>query len=332
MRTIYLAIRGLNYTDRAAREVGKNVDFLVQEQQKLRRHAVQLVSAGIMWLAFAGLAVMGIGKIINASAEGRRAMRSLGRATNELLKELSKAFLKVLGPVIKILTSFFRLLSQNETLLQIAAALATVGIALIAVMGITKLMTAGWDFMIGSMILTGAVGFTTANTLTVAFMKLQAAMGPIIMGLLLGAQLAALFGKNAWVLVGILGVLTVAMLAYAWSTHFAAKGMALLTFGASALAGAAAIVATGAFSAPPKYQTGVEYVRRTGTAVVHEGERITPARGREGADEGVSPKAPYVRRSFVINMNNATINTKADKEELKPFIMKAVRDGLDAKV
>ncbi len=329
MRTIWVAIRGINYTDRATREVGKNIDTLIKEQQKLRQHAVQMLMAGTMWTAFAGLAVIGIGKIIGASAEGRRALRMLERATNEMLKSMSQAFLKVLGPTINMLTQFLRLIAQNQPLMQLIAVLATLAIALVTVKGVSLIMSGAWDLVMQKATLMGVVTVGTANTMTMSFIKLQAAMGPILMGFMIGAQLAAMFSNNVGAMVALIGVLTVATLALAAALWKAGLGLSILTFGGAAIAGVAAMAF--ASQATPSYQVGTEYVRRTRPAMVHEGEKITSVRDRS-LGRGEETQRNFPVRKTEINFNGLTVQTKATKEELKPLILKTVRDAMDNRV
>jgi len=329
MRIIWVAVRGVNYTDRATREVGRNIDVLIKAQQRLRQHATQMLMAGAMWLAFAGLAVMGIGKIVGASAEGRRALRVLERATNELLTSMSQAFVRVLGPTIRLLTQFFSLVAKNQALVQLIAILATVGISLLMVAGVSMMLPAVWDMVMQKATIMGLVTVGSANTMTMAFNRLSAAMGPIMLGFMIGAQLAALFGENADKMAVVVGVLTVAVTALAIKLHSAALGLSILTFGAAAVAGIAAMAY--AQKDMPSYQVGTEYVRRTRPAIVHEGEKITSARDRDlGRGEGETQR-PYPIRTFTFNFTG-DLHTRSDRENLKPLILKTVRDAMDNRV
>lgn len=330
MRTIWVAVRGINYTDRATREVGKNIDELIKAQQRLRQHAVIMLSAGAMWLTMAGLISTGINQIIASTAEGRRALNSLSRATNEAMKALSEAFLKTMGPTISLLTNFFRYIGQHKEIASLIAVLGSLGVSLLIIKGISMILPAVWDLVIQRMTLMGIVSVGTANTMTGAFIRLQAAMGPIIMGFMLGSALASAFGKNAWAIAGAITGLTVVFALLATQLWSAAAALSILTFGIAAAAGAAAIAL--ASQNVPSYQVGTEYVSRTQMAIVHEGEKIVPSQDRETSfSNGQSSSAPYPVRSFIFNFTGP-INTKADKEELKPLILKVVRDATDNKV
>jgi len=114
MRSIWVSIRAVNYTDRATRQVGRNIDYLIRKQNEMRRAAVTMMAAGLMWTAMGGLAFMAIGKIIEKSAEGRRAIHIFGRATDRMLKALGTAFIKAAGPAIKMLTGLFNAIAQLD--------------------------------------------------------------------------------------------------------------------------------------------------------------------------------------------------------------------------
>lgn len=331
MRTIWVAIRGINYTDKATREVGKNISALIKEQQRLQQQAIMMLSAGVMWTVFASLAVMGIQKIMAASNQGAKVLAQFDRATQNLMRGLGDAFAKVLGPSMAALGAFFNIIAKNPVLLQMAAALATVGLALVAIKGVS--MIAGGAFTMLTLQATqmGLITNATAKSMSASFVQLQMALGPIVMGLSIGAQMAAMLGKNAWVLIPVIGALTAVFIGLAVALHHAAMWTSILTFGAAAIAGVGAMVY--AQSQAPSYQIGTRFAKQTGPAWVHQGEQITSTREKSGNTVSVTQQTvPFTKGKTEISMSIGTIQTKADKEQLKPLILKIVREALDNKV
>jgi len=326
-----MAIRGANYTDRATREVGRNIDELVKKQNELRQNSVMLIAGGLMWTAMAGMAVMAITKIMEASLEGRRIMFSFGQATEKLMASMGTAFATILGPTIKMLTILLDAVAKAPPWVHnLIASFTLLGITLLGIKGISMIMTGGFDLIMMKMTSMGVVSVGTASTMSLAFMRLQAAMGPIILGFTLGAQLAAMMGENAWMLIPVLAALTIAFTALAVTLWSAATALSILTIGGAAIAGVGAIIA--AQQSIPSYQYGTEYVRKTGPAIVHEGDRITPASDRWMTPRKETPVAPYTKSQTNVTLSFGTVQTKADREELKPLILKTIREAMDDKV
>lgn len=336
MRTIWVAIRGINYTDRATREVGKNVDELIKAQQRLRQQSIAMLAAGVMFTTMAALMVVALKQVVVATGEGQRMMHQFDKATNQLMKGLSSAFVDILGPSIKTLSALITILAQNPVVMKFAAALMTLGIALIMVKGVSMLAGGSFNLIMQQMTTMGVVSVGTAGTMTMAFLRLQAAMGPVIMGFTLGSMMASMMGKNAWILIPIIGALTVIFTMLAATMWNAAGALAVLTFGAAAVAGAVAIAY--AASQTPHYQLGTRYARQTQMALVHEGEMLTPMREQMQGSRGspirspVGSTAPFTKEKTEVHFHIGTLQTKADREQLAPMILKILKDHTDNKV
>lgn len=335
MRSIYLSIRAFNYTDRATRQVGRNIDKLIQKQQELRQSAVMMFSAGIMWTALGAMAGMAIMKIIEKSGEGRRAISVFSRAADKMLKELSKAFITVLGPTIKMLTGLFNAISKlNPRILQLVTGAIILGIVFLTSKGIIMTLTGAYQYLtastaataLGYKQMTFSAGTATAATLTLrqAVTGLWMSMGKFIMIFTLFVMLGQILGSEGskWAAV-IMGIATAVgvLAAVLWTS---ASAMSILTWGAAALAGAAGLAMVASMETP-SYQYGTRMVQRTSLAMVHAGDVITrPDRG-----DKTPQQAQYPRTINRIELSFGDIQTKADKEELRPLILKALKEALD---
>ena len=338
MRSIYLSIRAFNYTDRATRQVGRNIDALIKKQQELKQSAIMMFSAGIMWTALGAMAAMAIMKIIEKSGEGRRAIRAFSRTTDKMLKELSKAFLTVLTPAIKMLTGLFNIIAKlDPKLLQLIAGAIMLGIVFITSKGIIMTLTGAFQYLsantaatsLGYTQMTLAAGQATVASLTLrqAVTGLWLSMGKFIMIFTLFVMLGQILGSEAskWA-AGIMAIAGAALIltAILWK---GAAAMSILTWGAAALAGAAGLAMV-ANMETPSYQYGTRMVQRNSLAMVHAGDVITrPDRG-----DTTPNQTQYPRTINHFRMSFGDIQTKADKEELRPMIMKVMKEALNNKV
>jgi hypothetical protein len=275
-----MAIRGAQYTNRATQEVGSNIDFLVRKQQELRNSAIMMLAGGVMWTALAAMATLAIGKIMSSTVEGKTAIHGLQTATESLTASLGTAFVKILGPSLTTLAGFINAIASAPPFVHnLIAAMVIFGITLLGIKGISMLMSGTWDLMMQKLTLMGIVSVGTSNTMTGAFIRLQAAMGPIIMGFTLGASMAAMMGENAWVLIPIIAGLTTVFTILAIAINSAAFGLSILTVGVAAVIGAAAYV-TASQSMPKSFATGTRLAERTGIAVIHAGEEVVSVNER----------------------------------------------------
>lgn len=337
LRTIWVAIRGLNYTDRATRQVGRNIDKLVMKQQEMRRAAVTMIAAGALWVAMAGMAVWSIARIMEASRAGSRMMALFSRSTQRLMRALGDAFVEVLGPAVRWLTALFNAIAKADPMVhRLIAAGAMLVITILALKGVTMLYNAALELLhvrsIGAAIATNqataaqaaAIPVTQGLTLswTTLGLALRSAIAPFLLFMTLGMILGREGSKWAMLVVG----LAIALWAIVPPLHAAASAFSVLTFGAAALAGLAAM----AFM--PTYQYGTRFIQRTGPALVHAGEAITPARELRTTPTGEPSYAPFPRTTTNVHLSFGTVQTKADKEQLRPLILKTIKEAMDNKI
>lgn len=328
MRTIWVAVRGINYTDQATRQVGRNIDALVKKQQELQQQAMRLVMAGIMWTVFAGLATIAITKIMEKSREGRKALFEFNQSMNDMLSTLGTAFAKILTPALKALGSFFDLIAKTPILADLLATVIVLGVAFMALKGVLMIASGAMTYfgiatqletMIVNLAEKGHYGLAASLSVvhqslgyvligfTLMFMICQRLPAPI--AIVIGAVLA---------LAAAIIILRSAMGDFTWMVGIAIGGAA---------AGAMAAGVWNLTQPQQTYQTGIYSVRRTGPAIVHEGEEIRSKRNVAYGQE--TTKRPETRL-FNITFSG-DIHTKADKEELKPLILKTIRDAVDNK-
>jgi len=333
MRTIWVAIRARNYTDRATMQVSKNITQLQKQQNELRRSSTNLMASGLMYTAMSALAVVGITRIMDVSRMGRRVMWEFSKDSQKFMRALGDAFAEVLGPMIKGLGRLASSLAENRGAMRFIATMATVAVTLLAIFGSMKLLNfiviqgrmwwMGMTQALTHYVVAGHFAVTTTQKISAAFIVMKASLGPALLLFTMIVQMGMMFGKQRTMIVaGIVGI-TMAVLGLAMALKGAAWGMSVVTFGLAALAGAAALAAM------PEFQYGTRFAMKTGPAIVHAGEQLIPARERE-ARRG--EEAPFERRSVHNEFHfHGDIHTKADKESLIPMIRKVLRKDMDNK-
>lgn len=351
-RTIWISIRATNYTTRAFQDTIRGLKKMEQEQIKFQLRAKRnMLSLGALYLAFGGIAVRVISGVLSASTRGQKVLDNFSSRAGKSLERLSNAFANVLEPILKVLASILEFVTANPILNHLTALAVVFGTTLLFVSGATKILNGAigiLTIMMGKNAVattassqtlltqwTTAATVATPPTLTLAA-AVQAVFAGFAIGFSIVSTVATLFGK----IPAIIAAVTVAIVALAIALWSAAGGLSVLTFGAAAVAGGAAIAGAIAASSPDDdfgvFQMGTSYVRRTGPALVHEGEEIISARenrmparmDRAGVSGG---SFPVTKNAITVNING-NVNTKASTEELAPAISRAIRKELGNKV
>jgi len=343
-RTLFIAIRAIQYTDRATKQVTDNIDKLITKQDSLRKQtAIANIAGGVMWTALGLMATTAITGIMRATRQGAGVMNQFDRSMGQLTKSFGAAFTVVLGPSIKMLTAFFNAISRlPPQLLQFIAAGAVAAVTFVTLKGATMLLTGvlGYFNVIGAqsnVIYANMVGgqlvlATTTKGTALAFTNLgtaiSASVGVFSMFLMIGMQ----FKGVAGIIVAAIGIIIAALGAYKVHLAVAAGLQAMLSpWMLPMMAGAG--LAAGVIAANlGGFQVGTRKVQRTGPALVHAGEMIGTERGIKAQTGGKGAGAPEKQQMSVTLNFSGNIQTKADKEELRPLILKVIKEALDNKV
>lgn len=336
---IWISIRAANYTDRATRQVGRNITKLQRQQVQLRQQMVATFAAGMMFTTMGVLMSQAMMNIVGTTIEGRRMMWNFNRAISGVTKALGEQLLKIMGPTITAFTNFLNVISKSEPLMRLIALVMNIASTLLITYGIMKLLTVA-SYMLGNL------GFAQLSTsvwalnvvmaehagimyvVAGAWQVVKASIGPAVIVFMLATQLAERFGPAAWAMVPAVMAVAAAIWYLSGAAWSAATAINIITLGAAAAVGVGASL--WAHSQVPSYQMGTTAVRKTGLAVVHQGETIISARERQTRQEVEQPT--YNKSRMDVRVSIGTVQTKADKEELRPLLLKLLRDELNNKV
>lgn len=338
-RTIWITLRAANYTTRAFGDTIKGLKKLEQQQLQFKMNAQRnIMAVGIMYLAFAGIAVQTISRIVSASKYGQRMLENFGIRISKSMARLGDTLARLLEPILNVIASLLEIATANPILRMLLSLVIMLGTAFLVWKGVTMMLSGAIGMlsiqMSAKALATKAATTSlmawipTAKVATASAISLGTAINWVFAGFAVGLGLVmaiySAFGK----LPAIIAAVTIAVIALAVALWSAAGGLSVLTFGAAAIAGGAAI-AGAIVASQPEFAMGTSFVRKGGLAVVHEGEEIRSAR-----ESRVQPRMEtrqFQRTTTHINVTMGDVYTKTDKENLVPMMKRALKEALDEK-
>jgi hypothetical protein len=291
LRTIWIALRAVNYTDRAFQATMLNLDNLTKKEaiiaQATHRAAVQGLMAGMMWMTFGGM---------------------LGQAGMEMARTTT-----ALKPFVNAVDSLAKTMGQSEALRTFVSILLLAVSALMifggAAMMVKAIQDLEWLPSVGRMI--------------AAHQVLAGAIGAVTAGFMIFIIIGQIIGKQAGAVVAGIAAITAALLALAVAMNIVSLGtltpLQLATFAAGA-AMAAGVMALG------KYQMGTRSAGKTGLALVHKHEVIyNPTTNRPTQIGNDLSRGGGETNFYEMPVTIETVNTKADIDDLDEKLSEAWR-------
>ena len=284
LRTIWIALRAINYTDRAFAAAIVNVKDLTEKEAILaktaHRAAIQGLMAGMMWMTFGAM---------------------LGQAGFEMARTTT-----MLKPFVNAVDSLFAVMAKSEALrtfvsilLLAVSALMIFGGAAMMVQAINKLkwLPSIWKLVVAHQALAMSLGVITA-----AFL-IFLAVGKVI-------------GRPAGIIVAAIVAITAAIIALkAVSTFGVSLGHDIRNVAMATAVGAG--LAAGVMAIGGGFQMGTRSIGKTGFALVHKHEVVynpttnRPTQIGNDLNRGVG-ETNYYEMPVTIE----TVNTKADIDDL----------------
>ena len=337
LKPIWITLRAANYTSQAMNDASKGLTKVQMAQNRLAKSSVQL---GLMYVAMGAMALQGMIGVMQFSERGKQVMTDFSEAVEPAMNRLSDAFANVIEPLLKVTTSLLNMATAHPVITQLAAIVAVFGAGALIALGVTKALMGGLALLgfatmttSGQFLILGgtvkqwialALGGTGASLTLAAALQMVAISAGAGLGIflalepILGALPAALFGVAA------------AFALLAVQLWLSAHAMSILTWGLAAIAGTAAIAGAMAMASNVgNFGSGTTFVRRTGTALVHEGEVVYNPRTQ-------SPREIFndVNRgergasSQIINITIENVHTKADIDDLDEVFGRKLRLGM----
>jgi hypothetical protein len=140
MRTVWISLRALNYTDRAFRAAIGNLDKLKKAEQEQVKQALKMaeigrlnVQVGMLYAATLTMMVSNIWNMLAATEAGQMHLGELAEVMEETKNAFADTLFGALRPLIDVFTNFLKLVRDVEGL---RILILLVGIGVIAFMGL----------------------------------------------------------------------------------------------------------------------------------------------------------------------------------------------------
>ena len=345
MRTIWISLRALNYTDRAFQAAIGNLKNLTKQERENLKTALKMmemgrfqIQAGMLYGAMLGMVGGQLFALMSQTKVGSGYMREFTKSIEDTKVAFADTFFEVLKPVLDVVRGFLNLIKQNAPLRTAVVILAMVSMALMGVYAASLVLSGIYKHMTAQMTINNfirakgvLIKFKAAMAnITLAASNHALATSLVAVGISAGVAFALFFALK-----DILGPLPAGIIAVAaaiavlaailWS---AAAAVAILTVGVAAGLGAAAFAsAVDQSKAVGGFAGGTRGLSHTGMFFGHKGEVIyNPATDRPTGIGGKGEQVTHISNQF--DFSGTTINTKADNEELVPLIKRTVRDAM----
>ena len=340
MRSIWVALRAVNYSRPAFDQATSQVKALKAWQEKLIKHQQQvyqqsrmMIGVGLMYVAMGAMVAFAIQKMIAMSVAGSQYMDRFNQIAGKAAANIGTQLLKTLKPVLDILTGFMKLVAENKALARFIANMMVMATVFLLLNGTMKLVTGAMKLMGLQSVYTGIQLKITAQGVQIANLSFKSLIATLNMALFLftiiysiADMLYEAFGHNLPATIAALIPIVIALGVAMW---FVAGAVAVITVGVAAVAAGVALwsLQRQISGMTPNYQSGTRFIQRTTPAVVHAGEAVVRA---QDVDERFGRPSTTIN-DVKIDLSGSTIHTKADVEELMPTIKRAIREATRAK-
>jgi len=343
LRTIWITLRAVNYTDRAFRAAIDNTKKLQGEEKKhmdallrQRKEIMANISAGLLYTAMGAIMIAGFYQLAQSTQLGASYMQQLNQSLTELKTQMADAFFVVLKPALDILQMFIGFMKQYPVISRVIAVLAVYASTLLLLVGLYKIFSGAIALVNNSqainLLMTKILGAEQVKNgfivrgATISYQQLGVAIFGAL-GIFLVAM-TALRGMNPIFTAAIAIVLALATAFwFLWAGISAATlGVGLAIGGAAAGAAVATAMNVQDQMNANSYAGGTRALPKTGMFLGHKGEVVyNPSTGRPtqiaNEVEGTHPSSTTQQ----IQVNIDTINTKADVDDLDKELSRNLR-------
>jgi len=284
MRTIWISLRAMNYTDRAFAGAIKNMRTLTDEEQdflavglKMKDVTRMNVQVGMLWGATLLMTAKSLLGLVQHTERGAQYMESLNQTIQEMKVAFADTLFTALKPFMDVFKGLMEVMRDNEWLRAIILGFITLGMVLAGIV-ITKKILKGLN---EGLIITGQIQrFLTGQQTAAEAAHLAILKAKIVANWKLAAATAAamgIFGAMFLLLKDMHPAISAAiaiilLLAAAYIKLYIAESFA--TAGIAAIAGAAGAALATAYAISGGFQMGTRSAPYTGPMMVHKGEVI----------------------------------------------------------
>jgi len=333
MRTIWIALRAINYTDYAFNAAIRNLSELqkkeIEQYVMQKRLASATIRTGMMYAVMGGMILGSLFYIMKFSREGSQFMSSFQQKTERALGRVGEAFFKIMKPTLELIASILDAIAENRALARFVAILGiTIGTVLLF-SGSLMILRGALGQLKSMFAINAILAKSYSNSMVQAKLTTDALVASTMRMMILFLifyQITSFLIENFGVMPALIIMVAATVAILAVMLWKAATAMSVLTFGIAAIAGiGAAIAAYTQMGELAGYQLGTRFVPYTGLALVHEGEIIyNPSTGRP---TGIGESRPVTSKTE-ITISIGEVHTKSDIDDLDERIRVALREAL----
>jgi hypothetical protein len=334
MRTVWISLRAVNYTEQAFKNTAKSLDGLTDAQKKMRDSYLKTIDTaklqiqtGTLYLAMLSMVGTKLGALLQTTQVGAQYMTQFNQTVKELKTSFADTLFLALKPLLDVLMAFMNVLKDNSALRTV---IVYGGLLAIVIAGLysayiifnnilltNRTMQALNILMSGKSATANIAHATTVHGVKIAYWQLGAAMGAAFAAFTITFSL--LQGASP-IISGVIAAVF-ALAAAFWYLYVAESAA---TLGVAAVlggiaAGAAVATAVGVQNSMKSHAVGTRMVAETGPAFLHRGEIVyNPSVNRPAGVEQEVMGARSSRgspSSVTVNFNG-DIHTKASVEEI----------------
>jgi len=167
VRTIFLAVRGVNMLGESLSKPRTEMSELEKKQADLARSSYRLLFAGAAFLTFGVFMMRALGGLLTQSSKGATMLDDLGLAWGRFSSRLSASVARTLEGQVKTIIGLLEGLSSNQGAVEGLGTLATYGAELVTVLGAIAISAAGLRVLGG--VLGGIGGFLVNLSPSITF-------------------------------------------------------------------------------------------------------------------------------------------------------------------
>lgn len=345
MRTVWISLRAVNYTDQAFRQSIINIDKLTKAEkdeynQLIKRLEVARlnIQTGVLYAAMTMMLAQRLGQLLSVTEVGSAYMSEFNSTLNELKVSFADTLFTALKPLLDVLQIFMNVLKDNAPLRTIVGYVALFAIGLLGLYSIYTILRGAMtqyqtNLALQSFLTQTAekqnISLTASNNaVAMSFKSLAASLGIVVTAFMLFTAIKDYIGPVGAIIVAVVVAITAAIIALkAVSTFGATLGKDIAMVAASVAIGAG--LSAGVMAIGGGFAKGTRSLPATGLFLGHKGERVynpqtnRPA-GLEDEAMGISrnnmrPQASTVQVNF-----NGDIHTRASIDDIDSVVSRKI--------
>ena len=340
MRTVWISLRAINYTDQAFKAAIKNLKKLSDEEKKRAEEQYRnlqvsksLIMVGMLQAAMGAMMMKSVYDLMSATARGSEYMEKFGTKITEAKTAIADALFTAFKPFLDVMIIILNVISNNAPLNRLIAVLMMLIPIIMMLKGLTMAYTSALEMQSAMTALADIFGEKDAlvhmkQAMAVRLHALSVkglviSMAAAIAGFMITYEVLTKLNNPIASLIVLLGALAVAY----WAL-FVAKSAASLGVGlvAGGIAAGAAMALASQYSGGGGYQLGTRSAPYTGPMMVHKGEVIyNPALGMPTqVGTGMTGGKP-THVDYDIPITIEEVHLKADMDDLDEQVRKSLR-------